>query len=84
MSTLWYNIYIFKQQELLNNYLKIGGVIMGRKKKGFTIKISSKDIKVRSPFANMPISGCGPHKSVKDYNRQASKLETKKLSQNYE
>ena len=49
---------------------------MGRKKKGFTIKISSKDIKVRSPFANMPISGCGPHKSVKDYNRQASKLDS--------
>lgn len=41
-------------------------------------------VKVRSPFANMPISGCGPHKSVKDYSRQRSKLETKRLANDYE
>lgn len=51
------------------------------KKEKIIIKIDSREVMkhTRSPFANMPMSGCGPHKSKKDYNRQKSKLETKKL-----
>ena len=52
------------------------------KMKKIIIKIPK--VKVRTPFATMKITGCGPNKSVKDYNRQKQKLETKKLSQNYE
>lgn len=54
---------------------------MAKLKKKITIHIDAKDIKVRSPFANMIFSGCGAHKSAKDYNRQAEKLKIKKLKQ---
>lgn len=57
---------------------------MAKLKEKIIIKIPKEKIKVRSPFANMHFSGCGPHKSEKDYNRQKQKLETKKLSREYE
>lgn len=57
---------------------------MAKLKEKIIIKIPKEKIKVRSPFANIHFSGCGPHKSEKDYNRQKQKLETKKLSREYE
>ena len=42
--------------------------------------VNQKPRKARSPFANTVFTGCGPHKSKKDYNRQAEKLAIKKSS----
>lgn len=57
---------------------------MAKLKEKIIIKIPKERIKVRSPFATMRMTGAGPHKSEKDYNRQKQKLETKKLSHEYE
>ncbi len=57
---------------------------MAKLKEKIIIKIPKERIKVRSPFATIRMTGAGPHKSEKDYNRQKQKLETKKLSREYE
>ena len=46
------------------------------KKKKIVITIKSSEIskKVRSPFANTVFTGCGAHKSEKDFNRQKTNL----------
>lgn len=58
---------------------------MGRKKEKISFTINMMDVirHTRSPFANTPMTGCGAHKSKKDYNRQASKLATKKAFLDY-
>ena len=58
---------------------------MGRKKEKIVFTINTMDVikHTRSPFANTPMTGCGAHKSKKDYNRQAKKLETKKALLDY-
>lgn len=57
---------------------------MARKKKiVITIKSSEIRKKVRSPFANTVFTGCGAHKSEKDFNRQKNKLEDRNLLKEY-
>lgn len=58
---------------------------MGRKKEKIVFTINMMDVikHTRSPFANTPMTGCGAHKSKKDYNRQVKKLETKKALLDY-
>lgn len=58
---------------------------MGRKKEKIVFTINMMDVikHTRSPFANTTFSGCGAHKSKKDYNRQAQKLATKKAFLDY-
>ncbi len=59
--------------------------VQPKRQEDLTIHISYLDsLKgTRSPFATMKITGNGPHKSKKDFNRQANKLETKKLMKEY-
>lgn len=50
-----------------------------------TLHINGIDIfkHTRSPFANISISGCGAHKTKKDYNRKNLKKEDKKVFDSY-
>ncbi|MBO5477338.1 MAG: hypothetical protein J6A15_06270 [Clostridia bacterium] len=58
---------------------------MCKKKEKITFTINMMDVikHTRSPFANTTFTGCGAHKSKKDYNRQAQKLATKKALFDY-
>ncbi len=55
------------------------------KGKGYKVVIDWKEsvLHTRSAFANMPMSGCGAHKSKKDYDRKALKKADRKVFMDY-
>lgn len=50
-----------------------------------TLHIDSMEIynHTRSPFANVKMTGCGAHKSKKDYDRKNIKKQDKKVFEEY-
>lgn len=58
---------------------------MAKKKHHIEIPFTTYDVikRVRSPFATVKMTGAGAHKSKKDFNRQAQKLEDRKLFKEY-
>lgn len=58
---------------------------MAKKNQKLNIHIDMNEIrkKARSPFSTCHMTGAGAHKSKKDFNRQAQKLEDKKLFDSY-
>lgn len=57
---------------------------MAKKKKNQTTVSMLEVMKsVRSPFSTCKMTGAGPHKSKRDFNRQAQKLADKKLFDSY-